>query len=137
LRINIFGIQIEDRDEGISPEDEVLKRMIMYFGPVTLGLLEHVNDDQWCSAMIKLNSSFNIDNPARPFSLWDERGFPGLESDFKRLVGRMMALDPAERATVNELLEDPWWYTGIVDKIMGISPRLLSSFGNDQFLKTP
>jgi serine/threonine protein kinase len=111
LRINIFGIQIEDRDEGISPEHEVLKRMIMYFGPVTLGLLEHVNDDKWCSAMIKLNSSFNKDNPARPFRLWDERGFPGLESDFKRLVGRMMALDPAERATVNELLEDPWWYS--------------------------
>jgi serine/threonine protein kinase len=80
-------------------------------GPVTLGLLEHVNDDQWCSAMIKLNSSFNKDNPARPFRLWDERGFPGLESDFKRLVGRMMALDPAERATADELLEDPWWHS--------------------------
>jgi len=111
LRINIFGIQTENLDEGVSPEDEVLKRMIMYFGPVPLGLLEHVNNDQWCLAMIKLNSSYNKDNPARPFRRWDERGFPGLESDFKRLVGRMMDLDPAKSATVGELLEDPWWYS--------------------------
>lgn len=73
-----------------------------------LGLLEHVNEDDWCLAMIQLNSSFNKDNPAKLFSRWNEQGFPRLDSNFKRLVGKMMDLDPAKRATVDELLKDPW-----------------------------
>lgn len=84
--------------------------MISYFGPVPLGLLEHVNEDDWCLAMIQLNSSFSKDNPAKPFSRWNERSFPGLDFNFKGLVAKMMNLDPAKRATVDELLKDPWWY---------------------------
>ena len=109
LRIIIFGIDRENLEEGVSPEEEVLKRMISYFGPVPLGLLKHVDQDEWCTSMIRMNSTFNKSNPAMPFRLWNEQGFPRLESDFKRLVSKMMDLDPAKRASVDELLEDPWW----------------------------
>lgn len=111
LRINIFGFEREKLEEGVLPEIEVLERMISYFGPVPEGLLEHINQDHWCIALIQLSRSFNEANPAKPFSLWSEQGFQHLDSHFKRLVGRMMDLDPAKRATVNELLKDPWWYS--------------------------
>ena len=111
LGINIFGLDWDNLEEGVSPEIEVLKRMISYFGPLPLGLLEHVNQDEWCLAMVQLRGSFNKDNPRQPFSLWSEQSFQNLDSDFKRLVGKMMDLDPAKRATVKELLEDSWWYS--------------------------
>lgn len=72
LGINIFGFDRDDLEEGESPEMHVLKRMISYFGPLPMGLLEHVNQDEWCLAMIELRKSFNKDNPRQPFSLWDE-----------------------------------------------------------------
>ncbi len=111
LGINIFGLDWDNRDEGVPPEMEVLERMISYFGPLPLGLLEHVNEDEWCLAMMKLGGRFNNDNPRRPFSLWNEQSFRNLDADFKRLVAKMVDLDPAKRATVAELLEDPWWYS--------------------------
>lgn len=80
--------------------------MISNFGPV---LLEHIDNDEWCMALMTLNKSFNEDNPRRPFSLWVEEDLPHLDSNFKRFVGRMMNLDPAKRATMDEILHDPWW----------------------------
>ena len=83
--------------------------MISYFGPAPLGLLEHINDDRWCIALIDINRSFNGSNPAKPFSLW--KGFPQLDTNTKRFIGRMLQLDPGKRATAAELLEDSWWCT--------------------------
>ena len=110
LGINIFGIERKKLAKGVLPEIEVLERMISYFGPVPLGLLQHVNDEDWCLAMMQLNSGFNKDNPAKLFSLWNEQGFPNLDSNFKKFVGKMTDLDPAKRATVDELLGNPWWH---------------------------
>ena len=111
LPINIFGFESEKLEEGVLPEIEVLERMMSYFGPVPEGLLEHINHNEWCNALITLSASFDKENPPRPFALWDEQYFPYLDSDFKRLVDRMMNLDPSKRATVNDLLNDPWWYS--------------------------
>ena len=110
LRSNIFGFE-KKLEEGVLPEIEVLERMISYFGPVPKGLLEHIDQDQWCIALIQLGNSFNKSNPAKPFSLWNEQDFPHLDLNFKRFVGRMMNLDPAKRATADEILKDSWWYS--------------------------
>ncbi|KAL9026326.1 MAG: hypothetical protein Q9196_004994 [Gyalolechia fulgens] len=105
LRIIIFGY--DQLPEGVEPQAEVLHRMISYFGPVPMGLLEHINDDGWCIALIDINRSFNDSNPAKPFSMW--KGFPQLDTSTKNFIGRMVELDPAKRATAAELLQDSWW----------------------------
>jgi hypothetical protein len=65
-----FGFDSEKLEEGVLPEVEVLERMISYFGPLLLGLPEHINHDRWCIALFQLNRSFTKDNPAQLFSLW-------------------------------------------------------------------
>jgi hypothetical protein len=71
-----FDFDSEKLEEGVLPEIEVLERMISYFGPLLLGLLEHINHDKWCIALFQLNRSFTKDNPAQLFSLWADQSFP-------------------------------------------------------------
>ena len=67
--MNIFGFGKKEVEEGVSPEMVILKRMISYFEPLPMGLLEHLDSDDWCGALIILRRSFNEDNPRLPFSL--------------------------------------------------------------------
>lgn len=35
--------------------------------------------------------------------------YPNIVPDTKRTISRMTNLDPAKRANMDEILEDPWW----------------------------
>lgn len=127
LRLHIFGFDRENLEEGVEPEVEVLERMISHFGPVPLGLLEHMDNDQWCLALMTLNRSFSKDNPRRPFALWVKEDFPNLDSDLKRFVGRMMNLDPAKKAAVDELERS---LVGLVEAILHLFHIASFQFSN-------
>jgi serine/threonine protein kinase len=124
LKIHIFGFTKDELLPDVDKESQVLDRMIRYFGPVPEALLQHISDDKndsWRQVLGVLNSCYGISGEKEPwqhFSQWGKEvfselatkaNFQYLNSDFKRLIGRMMNLDPAKRATVDELLHDHWW----------------------------
>lgn len=43
------------------------------------------------------------------FEQWEENDFLNLDPDTKRIILRMTNLDPKRRATMDEILKDPWW----------------------------
>jgi serine/threonine protein kinase len=44
-----------------------------------------------------------------PFEDWSQNKFPNLNDEAKRLISRMTNLDPAQRATLSEIMKDPYW----------------------------
>ncbi|GFG14569.1 hypothetical protein IFM61392_08523 [Aspergillus lentulus] len=98
----------ELREAGIEPELEILGRLITYFGPVPPELVEHVNDQRWGKLLIELSEA-TADDPDMRFNQWKEELFPNLDAETKRMISRMTKLNPAERATMSEILEDRWW----------------------------
>ena len=44
-----------------------------------------------------------------PFEQWDEKAFPNLDLEAKRMILKMTDLDPKQRVTMDRILEDPWW----------------------------
>jgi len=117
LRINIFGFTQEELQPDIDTEPQVMDRMIRYFGLVPDALFKDITD-QWRQILQVLNDSYCNEESFEPFSEWGQRVFPILATDpqfeyldsgFKNFIGRMMSMDPKKRATVEELLDDPWW----------------------------
>ncbi|KAL8727174.1 MAG: hypothetical protein Q9166_006211 [cf. Caloplaca sp. 2 TL-2023] len=97
----------DELEEGVLPEVEVLSNQLSYFGPLTRGLLDLVGDSPWRQVLLNLNNSFDKDYPALPFSMWKD--IDGLEPGDKEFFLRIMKLDPDERPSAEELLEDPWF----------------------------
>jgi hypothetical protein len=99
----------ELREREVEPEIEVLGRDIVYFGPLSEGLLKHTADETWQTVLGQVaegvagaDSSFHLLN-------WQENDFPNIDAGAKRMLLRIMNLDPAKRATIDEILEDPYW----------------------------
>lgn len=92
-----------------TPEMEVLGRLILFFGPLPEGLLKHTNDKKWEMLLAELSEMMASVDPSAQFEQWGENDFPNLIPEGKRMLSRMLNPDPAERATVSEVLEDPWW----------------------------
>lgn len=117
LRINILGFTQEELQPDVDTGPQVMDRMIRYFGLVPDALFNDI-PNQWRQILQVLNDSYCNEESFEPFSEWGQRVFPilvtdpnfeYLDSGFKRFIGRMMSMDPDERATVEELLNDPWW----------------------------
>ena len=94
-------------EEGVEPEVEVLSNMLSYFGPLPVGLLQHIKDSRWCDVLTTLDQSFDKSNPRKPFSLW--RDIEGLEAEDKEFFKRILHLDPGLRPSAEELLDDKWF----------------------------
>jgi serine/threonine protein kinase len=52
-----------------------------------------------------LNETGNME----PLVDWPEDDIPDLNAGLKRLLSRMTNLDPAKRATISDILKDPYW----------------------------
>jgi len=117
LRINILGFIQEELQPDVDTGPQVMDRMIRYFGLVPDTLFNDI-PNQWRQILQILNDSYSNEESFEPFSDWGQNVFPILVTDpnfeyldpsFKRFIGRMMSMDPDKRATVEELLDDPWW----------------------------
>jgi hypothetical protein len=85
-------------------------RLISFFGPVPTELVTHVQNDDWGKIMMIISESTMDGGPTGPgrFAKWEEKDYPNLDSETKRMLSRMTNLDPSKRATMQEVLEDPW-----------------------------
>ncbi|KAI4266819.1 MAG: hypothetical protein LQ337_008649 [Flavoplaca oasis] len=96
-------------EEGVLPEVEVLTKQLSYFGPVPDGLVKLMGDSVWAQVLVMLNNSFGEEQLAQPFYLWTN--VTSLDPSDKDFFLRVMKLDPAERPTAEELLDDRWFIT--------------------------
>ncbi len=97
---------------GVMPEQEILHRHLLYFGPLPDGLLQQIKDESWCDALKKLSEMAEVtanDDPGVRFEQWGEDVAPNLSPEAKSMISRMTNLNPAARATIDEVLEHPWW----------------------------
>ena len=97
---------------GIMPEQEILHRHLLYFGPLPEGLLKQVQDESWCEALRKLSQMAEVtvnDDPGVRFEQWGEDVAPNLSPGAKSMISRMTNLNPAARPTIDEVLKHKWW----------------------------
>ncbi|KAM5452387.1 hypothetical protein MaudCBS49596_003204 [Microsporum audouinii] len=99
------------RKDEVDPELEIMGRLIAFFGPVPDELVTHVQHVEWGRVMSVLSESTMDGGPVGPgrFAKWAEKEYPNLDSEAKRMLLRLMNLGPSKRATMEEILEDPWW----------------------------
>jgi serine/threonine protein kinase len=97
------------KKEGTEPELVILYKLLSIFGPLPQELITHVNDEYWAELLTALSQAAADEDPGAHFEQWDENTFPNLDAEAKRVISRMTNLDPKKRATMDQILEDPWW----------------------------
>lgn len=100
------------KESGMPPEQEIVVRHFMYFGPLPDGLLTHVNDEKWTTlfrAASEIAETEAAEDPACRFERWSVDDAPHLTPEAKDMISNMMRLDPTKRASIDVVLKDPWW----------------------------
>ncbi|KAF4625330.1 hypothetical protein G7Y89_g12842 [Cudoniella acicularis] len=106
----IMAVDHEElREREVEPEIEVLGRDIVYFGLLSEGLLKHTADETWQTVLVQVAEGVAGADPSFHLSNWQENDFPNIDAGAKKMLCRIMNLDPAKRATINEILDDPYW----------------------------
>ncbi|KAI1361455.1 serine/threonine protein kinase [Xylaria arbuscula] len=93
--------------EGFKPEDQdyeitVLKRMYSSVGPFPPSMAEIIGPDTF-EVIHFLNQQ---GPPQRPLQRWSTKELPPADNEFIR---RILKLDPRDRPTVEEILQDEWF----------------------------
>ncbi len=93
--------------EGFKPEDQdyeitVLKRMYNTFGPFPPSIADIIDPDTF-EIILFLNQQ---GPPQRPLQRWSKKEIPPADNEFIR---RILKLDPRDRPTVEEILQDEWF----------------------------
>lgn len=84
-------------------------RLFMAFGPLPEALVSHVSDEDGGDFLRQLWWLIDEEGLHRPFVDWSMSNLPNLDLGAKKLISRMTNLNPAQRATISEVLEDPYW----------------------------
>ena len=87
----------------------ILFRLLSAFGPLPDALLKHVNDEEAGALLKGLWQAIAEDESNETFEQWSEEMFPNLDDKAKKLILRMTNLDPAKRASMSEIVIDPYW----------------------------
>ena len=93
----------------IEPEPVISFRLLSAFGPLPDALLKHVNDEEAGALLKDLWQAIAEDESNETFEQWSEEMFPNLDDKAKKLILRMTNLDPAKRASMSEIIIDPYW----------------------------
>lgn len=102
----------ELKEHGMPPEQEIVVRHFMYFGPLPEALLTHVDDEKWIPALrggSEIAELAVADDPDIRFERWTTDDAVHLTPSAKDMIARMTRLDPAQRASIDEVLGHPWW----------------------------
>jgi serine/threonine protein kinase len=100
------GFHIFKPDIPVDHEDYDVKILLKHhrsFGPFPPSF-EEIADDERLAVMVWINNNTPMES-LRPFHLTTDREICREDRDF---VCRIMKLDPRDRPTARELLEDPW-----------------------------
>ncbi|RFU34332.1 hypothetical protein B7463_g2008, partial [Scytalidium lignicola] len=100
----------DPKDAG--PDDEsypnhVLVKEIAYFGPVPSSYSEFLPKDSETWELLGDTTQYIIDNKKwKPFAMAED---PELSEEDRAFICRIMKLDPRDRPTARQLLQDPWF----------------------------
>lgn len=83
-----------------------MSRLVTFFDPVPPEMIALANDESWNSLLAELSAACD---PSMRFDHWTEEDFPNLDAETKRVIYLMTNLNPNERATMSQILKDPWW----------------------------
>jgi len=97
------------KEEGTEPEHVILYKLLSMFGPAPRELITHIDDEYWDELLTALSEVVAEEDPSVRFEHWEESNFPNLNRELKRMILRMTNLDPKNRATIDQILEDSWW----------------------------
>ncbi|GAB7350033.1 hypothetical protein MBLNU459_g0706t1 [Dothideomycetes sp. NU459] len=92
-----------------EPEGIILHKLLTAFGSLPDALVSHVDDEQAGTLLKDLWQAIEETKLQDPFEDWSEDTFPNLDNEAKRLILRMTNLDPAKRASMSEIMKDPYW----------------------------
>ncbi|CAD6445930.1 1c1e7a52-372a-471b-aaba-43841533574c [Sclerotinia trifoliorum] len=93
----------------IEPEPVNLCKFLSAFGPLPDALVKHVNEKEAGALLNGLWQTIAEDESNEYFEQWPEEKFPNLVSEAKRLILRVTNLDPAKRASMSDIILDPYW----------------------------
>ncbi|MCJ1472086.1 hypothetical protein MMC13_000733 [Lambiella insularis] len=97
---------------GISYDQLALRALFMILGPLKSGLVEYIDDSEWGKILEDIAADVGDDggeDSKTNFKNWNSERYPHLVPALKRLILRIAKLDPAERPTMQQILEDPCW----------------------------
>jgi hypothetical protein len=92
-----------------KPETEVLIKFLSIFGPLSDELVHHVENEEAATLLTSLWEGVKETGNMERLANWPEDDIPDLDAGLKRFVSRMTNLDPKERASMPEILKDPYW----------------------------
>lgn len=105
LRIDLKEVM----ENGLVPEMQVMILILAFFGPLPPGLLTHINHEERSARLKNLWEIVKSTASDSHFKDWEEKEYLNLNPDTKRFILTMVNLDPAKRASMKEIMEDPWW----------------------------
>lgn len=96
----------------VDPEPVILFKLLSNFGPLPDALVEHVHDKKG-GALLKDLWEMVVAEERREgyesFEEWSEKNYRNLDNEAKRLILRMTNLDPAKRASMEDIMIDSYW----------------------------
>ena len=96
------------KEANVRPEQEIVTRHFVYFGPATEGLLRRVNDEVWCAALKDSSAQAELVRKERPDDRFDSWG-KELGPSMLDMMSGMVNTDPTARMTMDQVMAHPWW----------------------------
>lgn len=75
-------------NQGIEPEQVLLCRLLLAFGPAPFELIVHIDGEYWSELLTALSEVVAEKDPSKRFGQWKETDFPNLNLEAKRMIHR-------------------------------------------------